>query len=98
MFLTITQLLVVLEKHGRFKGTGIWKIPTGMVEEVCILSEVSCEIEPKRFNQYIAFESPGRGYLLRCNKRSKRGNWSKQLLNGHKLIHSVSFSALGHCV
>ncbi|KAL1556178.1 nudix (nucleoside diphosphate linked moiety X)-type motif 2 [Salvia divinorum] len=27
------ELLVVLEKHGRFKGTGIWKIPTGMVEE-----------------------------------------------------------------
>lgn len=44
MFLTVAQLLVVLEKHGRFKGTGIWKIPTGMVEEVCVLSEVSCEI------------------------------------------------------
>ncbi|XP_057765468.1 nudix hydrolase 2-like isoform X2 [Salvia miltiorrhiza] len=27
------ELLVVLEKHGKFKGTGIWKIPTGIVEE-----------------------------------------------------------------
>ncbi|XP_051128636.1 nudix hydrolase 2 [Andrographis paniculata] len=27
------ELLVVQEKHGRFKGTGIWKIPTGIIEE-----------------------------------------------------------------
>ncbi|KAH6822744.1 nudix hydrolase-like protein 10 [Perilla frutescens var. hirtella] len=27
------ELLVVLEKHGKFKGTGIWKIPTGIVDE-----------------------------------------------------------------
>ncbi|CAA0832455.1 Nudix hydrolase 2 [Striga hermonthica] len=27
------ELLVVLEKHGSFKGTGIWKIPTGILEE-----------------------------------------------------------------
>lgn len=29
------QLLVVQESSGRMKGTGIWKIPTGVVEEVC---------------------------------------------------------------
>ncbi|GFP99892.1 nudix hydrolase 10 [Phtheirospermum japonicum] len=28
-----TLLLVVLEKHGSLKGTGIWKIPTGILEE-----------------------------------------------------------------
>ncbi|KAG8386019.1 hypothetical protein BUALT_Bualt03G0105500 [Buddleja alternifolia] len=27
------ELLVVQEKYGCFKGTGIWKIPTGIVEE-----------------------------------------------------------------
>ncbi|KAI3456811.1 hypothetical protein Pfo_013474 [Paulownia fortunei] len=27
------ELLVVLEKYGRFQGTGIWKIPTGILEE-----------------------------------------------------------------
>ncbi|PIN10248.1 NAD(+) diphosphatase [Handroanthus impetiginosus] len=27
------ELLVVLEKHGRSKGTGMWKIPTGILEE-----------------------------------------------------------------
>ncbi|KAL8469704.1 hypothetical protein ACS0TY_032518 [Phlomoides rotata] len=27
------ELLVVLEKYGRLKGTGIWKIPTGILEE-----------------------------------------------------------------
>lgn len=76
----LAQLLVVLEKHGRFKGTGIWKIPTGMVEEVCVLNEVSLE-KSKGFNKYIiAFTCPGRGYLCRSNKRSKRGNRSKQLL------------------
>ena len=75
----LAQLLVVLEKHGRFKGTGIWKIPTGMVEEVCVLNKVSFE-KSKRFNKYIAFTCPGRGYHCRSNKRSKRGNRSKQLL------------------
>lgn len=32
------------EKHGSFKGTGIWKIPTGIVEEVCALDEVPFEL------------------------------------------------------
>ncbi|KAL3637415.1 hypothetical protein CASFOL_018583 [Castilleja foliolosa] len=27
------ELLAVLEKHGRLKGTGVWKIPTGVLEE-----------------------------------------------------------------
>ncbi|KAL3643068.1 hypothetical protein CASFOL_013883 [Castilleja foliolosa] len=27
------ELLAVLEKHGRFKGTGVWKIPSGVLEE-----------------------------------------------------------------
>ncbi|GKV19365.1 hypothetical protein SLEP1_g29639 [Rubroshorea leprosula] len=27
------ELLVVQEKTGRFRGTGIWKIPTGTVEQ-----------------------------------------------------------------
>nr|GMC75551.1 nudix hydrolase 2-like isoform X1 [Ipomoea batatas] len=30
------ELLVVQENSGNFKGTGIWKIPTGVVEEVNI--------------------------------------------------------------
>jgi len=30
-------VLVVQENSGRFRGTGIWKIPTGVVEEVCDL-------------------------------------------------------------
>ncbi|PWA41609.1 nudix hydrolase [Artemisia annua] len=29
------ELLVVQEKSGVFKGTGVWKLPTGTVEEVC---------------------------------------------------------------
>ena len=28
-------MLVVQEKSGRFRGTGIWKFPTGVVDEVC---------------------------------------------------------------
>lgn len=28
------QMLVVQENSGRFQGTGIWKIPTGVVDEV----------------------------------------------------------------
>lgn len=30
---TAVQLLVVQEKNGKFSGTGIWKIPTGIVDE-----------------------------------------------------------------
>lgn len=28
------QVLVVQEKNGTFKGTGVWKLPTGVVDEV----------------------------------------------------------------
>lgn len=29
-------MLVVQEKSGRFRGTGVWKLPTGVVDEVCV--------------------------------------------------------------
>ena len=33
--ISFLQILVVQEKSGLFKGTGVWKIPTGVVDEVC---------------------------------------------------------------
>lgn len=29
------QVLVVQEKNGLLRGTGVWKFPTGVVDEVC---------------------------------------------------------------
>jgi len=29
-------VLVVQESNGRFSGQGIWKLPTGGVDEVCL--------------------------------------------------------------
>lgn len=40
---SLAQLLVVLEKYGKLKGTGIWKIPTGILEEVYTLAEFSLQ-------------------------------------------------------
>lgn len=36
MYLLKSQVLVVQEKSGRFRGTGVWKFPTGVVDEVCM--------------------------------------------------------------
>lgn len=35
--IVVFQLLVVQENIGRLKGSGIWKIPTGTLEEVYLL-------------------------------------------------------------
>ncbi|KAG2294087.1 hypothetical protein Bca52824_040756 [Brassica carinata] len=32
------KVLVVQEIGGRFKGTGVWKLPTGVIQEACILT------------------------------------------------------------
>lgn len=32
------QVLVVQEKSGLLRGTGVWKFPTGVVDEVCVHS------------------------------------------------------------
>lgn len=34
LLLGIMQLLVVQEKYGALRGKGVWKFPTGTVEEV----------------------------------------------------------------
>ena len=31
----VSQMLVVQERGGIFRGTGLWKMPTGVVNEVC---------------------------------------------------------------
>lgn len=33
-------MLVVQEKSGGFKGTGLWKLPTGVVNEVSFIRTV----------------------------------------------------------
>lgn len=73
----LLQLLVVQEKNGRLRGTGIWKIPTGVIDQVlvsaeaCYLGKITCLLGV--FNWY---RFTGGGYFWRCYKRSKRRNTS----------------------
>lgn len=32
----VIQVLVVQERNGGFKGTGVWKLPTGVVDAVSL--------------------------------------------------------------
>lgn len=36
IFFASFQLLVVQENNGQFKGIGLWKLPTGAVDEVSV--------------------------------------------------------------
>ncbi|EPS65799.1 hypothetical protein M569_08976, partial [Genlisea aurea] len=63
------QLLVVQEKSGRFRGSGVWKIPTGVVdqgEDICdaAVREVKEEtgIDAK-FLELLAFRQSHRAYF-----------------------------------
>lgn len=40
-------MLVVQEKNGRFQGKGIWKIPTGVLDQVLIFSRENWIIRQK---------------------------------------------------
>lgn len=31
----VYQVLAVQEKSGKFRGSGVWKFPTGVVDQVC---------------------------------------------------------------
>lgn len=79
------QLLVVQESSGRMKGTGIWKIPTGVVEEVCSMLKLKSALNTSHISTWsfklcLSFCPAGWGCIWSCNKGSKRRNRSKYIL------------------
>ncbi|KAL7218408.1 hypothetical protein ACSBR2_011637 [Camellia fascicularis] len=63
------EVLVVREKNGKFKGTGVWKFPTGVVEEgedICMaaLREVKEEVGIEtEFLEILAFRQTHKSFF-----------------------------------
>ena len=74
----VYQLLVVQEKSGAFKGTGVWKLPTGTVEEVCKLYFFLLHflfLLQKMKTNWSSILCTGWRYICSCNQGSERRGW-----------------------
>ncbi|XP_050206092.1 nudix hydrolase 2-like [Mercurialis annua] len=67
------EMLVVQEKHGGFKGTGVWKLPTGVVnegEDICtaVVREVKEETGiDAEFVEVLAFRQSHRSFFSKSD-------------------------------
>ncbi|KAK4801539.1 hypothetical protein SAY86_022026 [Trapa natans] len=84
------KVLVVLEKNGVFRGTGVWKLPTGVVEEgedICAAAIREVEEETgidTEFVEILAFRQSHKSFFTKsdlffaCMLRPKSFNIKKQ--------------------